>query len=686
MSHARPQRRSSALVASLVALLLAASSFVGITTASATTASAATASAATGGYVGTGQNTATFDSLGPGTRTLPMMTAGVPYNGVVTGPQYRGRDVVFYCWKIVGGTLPVGLTIDPNESVCTPTATFTGIPEKGPFEFVIRITQLVNTYTWDLTFSGTVGIETTTTLTAPSLARYDDIPLSATVSAGPGGSSPEGSVQFHAGPWLIDTVTLVDGIATTTGAVPRSLGGDLASITAKYVGDADHAQSTSSPANVQLMMPSASGVVRWNDTLVPGALVELVDDGDLSVVVDTFTTLSDGAFVLGPGTITTTTEANKKYRIRVTYPGMATADYYALGFVTDAAHADKLSATTWADDIIVVLNTTPTWVDQTLAGAREGEAYADGVSAASPDTLTYSVSLGALPLGLVLDPATGAVTGTPTSSGDHTFSLAASNSVGSRSIDFELSVLPVGVAPTWTDDELPALQVGTAVDDAVTAAGDAAIAYAVSAGSLPPGLVLWPTTGAVAGIPTTAGAYGFTITATNDFGHVDAVFSGAVAVAPVLELTLDFAPGASVEDARTTISADGLRAGSDYTLTMFSTPRVLHTGTVGGSGGFSQVVAIPRDAPPGAHRLLLAGTAGNGTPMSATAWFTLGRNGKILAISYTGPTGGLAATGAEPLPGLLLSGMLLALGAGTLLVRRRHVGGAETPGGLQPAG
>lgn len=72
---------------------------------------------------------------------------------------------------------------------------------------------------------------------------------------------------------------------------------------------------------------------------------------------------------------------------------------------------------------------------------------------------------------------------------------------------------PVIVTPT-----LPSGTVGTDYTATVEATGPGPITFAVSAGSLPPGIVFDETTGVLSGTPTTAGSYTFTVTATNQYG------------------------------------------------------------------------------------------------------------------------------------------------------------------------
>lgn len=83
----------------------------------------------------------------------------------------------------------------------------------------------------------------------------------------------------------------------------------------------------------------------------------------------------------------------------------------------------------------------PSWSDNTLGSAQTGVAYSDGVSATNMGySGSYSVSSGSLPAGLSLNTSTGALTGTPTTSGSYNFTLTASNSYGSVSQAFTFVV------------------------------------------------------------------------------------------------------------------------------------------------------------------------------------------------------------------------------------------------------
>ena len=127
---------------------------------------------------------------------------------------------------------------------------------------------------------------------------------------------------------------------------------------------------------------------------------------------------------------------------------------------------------------------------------------------------TWSVAP-ALPNGLTLDAATGAITGTPTTEGTttHAFALRDS-SVPAQTVQqtLNLTVAPPPAALTITTTSLPDGTVGQVYSRPVQATGGTgAFTWTISAGSLPPNLTLDPATGVISGTPTAAGASSFTV-------------------------------------------------------------------------------------------------------------------------------------------------------------------------------
>ena len=121
-----------------------------------------------------------------------------------------------------------------------------------------------------------------------------------------------------------------------------------------------------------------------------------------------------------------------------------------------------------------------------------------------------------MPPGLTL--SGGVLSGTPTTAGTYTFVLTATDSTKCTGRqDYSLTIgagcsVPLALKP----GTMPGGTVGTAFSQAISASGGTApYTYAVTSGSLPPGLTLDPSTGAISGTPTATGTYSFTVTATD---------------------------------------------------------------------------------------------------------------------------------------------------------------------------
>ena len=139
---------------------------------------------------------------------------------------------------------------------------------------------------------------------------------------------------------------------------------------------------------------------------------------------------------------------------------------------------------------------------------------------------TWSVSP-ALPANLSLDTATGAITGTPTTQATttHTFTLRDS-SAPSQTVQQTLSITiqPAPAVLAITTTSLPNGTVNQAYNRPVQASGGTPPLtwnIVAGAGTLPPGLNLNPTTGAISGTPTVAGTSSFTVRVADARGQSD---------------------------------------------------------------------------------------------------------------------------------------------------------------------
>src|SRR5690606_36380346 len=155
-----------------------------------------------------------------------------------------------------------------------------------------------------------------------------------------------------------------------------------------------------------------------------------------------------------------------------------------------------------------------------LPDAVVGASYKQSITASGGTApYTFAVTSGALPTGVSLD-AAGNTSGTATAAGTFNFTVTATDSDGfsgsqAYSVDVQAAPPPTIVLAPAT---LPDGVVGSAYDQTLTASGGTApYTFAVTAGTLPPGLSL-DSAGGMTGIPTTAGSYDFTITATDASG------------------------------------------------------------------------------------------------------------------------------------------------------------------------
>lgn len=130
---------------------------------------------------------------------------------------------------------------------------------------------------------------------------------------------------------------------------------------------------------------------------------------------------------------------------------------------------------------------------------------------------TFAIASGSLPAGLSLNPSTGAISGTPSSPGQYSFLAAVTDANGATaSGSFVIQVAPPPL--TISTASLPAGLAGTPYSAALAAAGGVPpYSWAVTAGSLPPGLSL-DAGGALAGQPSAAGQFSFTVAVTDSAG------------------------------------------------------------------------------------------------------------------------------------------------------------------------
>jgi uncharacterized repeat protein (TIGR03806 family) len=146
-----------------------------------------------------------------------------------------------------------------------------------------------------------------------------------------------------------------------------------------------------------------------------------------------------------------------------------------------------------------------------LPATTVGASYNQTLTASGGTTpYTWSVLSGSLPNNLTLNTSSGVITGTPSTAGTFNFTVQAADSA-SRTGQKTYSIVVNG-APTIATTSLPAGTVGVAYNQTLSGSGGTSpLTWSVSVGSLPAGLSLNASSGAITGNPTTAGTSTFTI-------------------------------------------------------------------------------------------------------------------------------------------------------------------------------
>jgi hypothetical protein len=152
----------------------------------------------------------------------------------------------------------------------------------------------------------------------------------------------------------------------------------------------------------------------------------------------------------------------------------------------------------------------------TLPNGTVGTSYNQSVSASGGTIpITFSVSSGALPTNLILNSATGAITGTPTTAGTFTFTITATDAAGcTGSRLYTITIASPGPgcqAITLTPTTLPPGRTLQPYAQTIVASGGIPLYTYAIVGALPNGLVLNSATGLISGAPQQTGLFNFTI-------------------------------------------------------------------------------------------------------------------------------------------------------------------------------
>ncbi len=157
-------------------------------------------------------------------------------------------------------------------------------------------------------------------------------------------------------------------------------------------------------------------------------------------------------------------------------------------------------------------DTVPVIRTMSLPSGMPNTAYSATLSAYGKTPITWTVSSGNLPDGLTLDSSTGIISGTPTSKKTYTFTVTATNDLGTASKQITLEITDVsGIATTSITG-----YVGYNMNETLQLASSTSAVWAVD--ELPQKLTLDANTGVISGKPSKAGEYTLNVTATTSTG------------------------------------------------------------------------------------------------------------------------------------------------------------------------
>lgn len=647
---------------------------------------------------GTSATTVTITTI-----TLPTLAISSPLGTGTTGLSYSasaagtGGSGSTFTYSATG--LPAGLSINPNTGLITGTPTAPGTSSVVVTVASNTTPQVSASQTYSLvvtTVAPTVGSTLALTWYTTSLGSYTfastaGSPVASwTLGTGaPAGVSLTGAV-LSGTPTLAGTYTF--NVTATNGGGSGVTAVTMTVISPPVIATIS-AQTASTAAAYSLTIPVTGGGGSYSYALATGSTLPtgltLNSNGTITGTATGVTSATSVTvnvtnaagttpvtFSIGSATpvgiaSTTTIAATVNQAVSTTLVPTGTGSFsYAvtsgslptglsLNTSTGAITGTPTSATTSSFTITVTgaLGTAATTVSYTATVAApvlpatlalfatETQAFTTSYAPTGGSLPTsWTLVSGSAPTGFTLSNA-GVHSGTPASgsAGSYSYHVSATNTGGtSNQTTVTLTVLTMPVLNSTTLNQASA---GTSYSaSAAASTGSGTLTYAVTAGSLPVGLSLNPTTGQITGTPTqtTSGTVSFTVTVTNQAGtQVSAVMTLPVAV-PVVSSSSNSAgsssAGATSTSSRSSSTSTGVTSSNatGASGTSSSTAATVLPSVSAVLGTTMTQVTVPGLSGTSTHFAVTAGTLPNGV--------TLNPSTGVLSGTPTGAVGGYSVT------------------------------------------
>ncbi|MEZ0486420.1 putative Ig domain-containing protein [Fibrella aquatica] len=469
------------------------------------------------------------------TTSLPGGQVGTNYNQTLT----TTGGTTPYAYTVSAGTLPAGLTLNPTTGAITGTPT-----AAATTTFTIKVTDA----------KSCTDVQSFTIVTsALPVCSLDLLVTPGTCNSATNQYSLSGTVGLT-NP-VAGNLVVTDGMRSTTLTITASTTSVTYSLTGLTSGSGSHTVVANLAGcgsdNVTYTAPAAC-------TVAPPAIAVAVGTPVCNSATNNYNTTGTVSLTNATaGTLTITDNGATISTVSVT-AGQTTAGFSVSGISNVASHTviatlNGLSASTTylaptsctvaavcAQNIVVTPGSCNSATNQysisgtvSFTNAVAGTlTITDGAS-----STTVAVTTGATSVAYTL-------TGFTSNGASHTIT----SSLTGCGTDFIAYVAPASCTvctTTLTTSTLPNGQVGTAYSRTlVTSGGTTPYAYTVSAGTLPAGLTLNPTTGAITGTPTAAATTTFTIKVTDAKSCTDVQsFTIVTSALPVCSLDLLVTPG-----------------------------------------------------------------------------------------------------------------------------------------------